>query len=86
MLDNLGRIICRECRAAMEYRSQVDEEGACFVFYCTEPACGRGDVYRIMTAHVKNKKSHPPVNLDLTLPSGDRARRRVSDQAHMRRS
>lgn len=85
MIDNLGRIVCRECKARMEYRTQVDVDGACFVFYCTE--CDHGDVYRIATAHVRSVERRPPKNLDLTNPTGERARRRVSDQAYyMRRS
>lgn len=83
MLDSLGRIICKQCKSAMDYRTMVEDEGACFVFYCSE--CDHGDVYRISTAHVRNTKRHPPINLDLTLPTGTRARRRIGDRAYYNR-
>lgn len=63
MLDNHGRILCNGCGESMRYRTDIDLDGACFVFYCD---CGHGDVYRIMTAHVRNiAQRKPPTNLDL---------------------
>ncbi len=64
----------------MDYKTTTDSEGASFVFFCT--ACDHGEIYRIATAHVRNTERHPPINLDLTLPTGPRSRRRTSDQAY----
>lgn len=67
MLDNLGRIICRDCKASMTYRTRVDGEGAAFVFYCDK--CGHGDIFKIQTAYVSQKPDRPPPgSLDLTMP------------------